>query len=109
ERAIFRSAWLPVGHEADLARPGDWVRAPLRGEEVVLVRGADLELRALAAVCSHRGTSLCDGERGHFASLEIGCPYHGWTYGTDGALLRTPSPTKWGRVEEGALARLRVA
>ena len=28
ERAIFSSSWIPVAHEADLARPGDWVRAP---------------------------------------------------------------------------------
>src|SRR5262245_54167741 len=90
ERAIFSSAWIPVAHDADVSRPGAWVRAPLRGEHVVVVRGADLGLVSLHAVCSHRGTLLCDGEAGHLADLQVRCPYHGWTYATDGRLLDAP-------------------
>lgn len=90
ERALFASAWLPVAHEADLARPGDWVRAPLRGEHLVVVRKADLGLAALSAVCSHRGTLLLEGERGQLPELRLVCPYHRWTYATDGALLECP-------------------
>jgi Rieske 2Fe-2S family protein len=90
EEAIFSSSWIPVAHEADLARPGDWVRAPLRGESVVVVRGADLKVAALFAVCSHRGTLLCDGDRGHLEALQVRCPYHGWTYATDGSILESP-------------------
>ena len=90
EKAIFSTSWIPVAHEADLARPGDWVKAPLGGEHVIVVRGADLGLAALFAVCSHRGTLLCAGERGHLANLEIRCPYHAWRYATDGSLLAAP-------------------
>jgi len=90
ERALFASAWLPVAHEADLVRPGDWVRAPLRGEELIVVRRADLGLAALSAVCSHRGTLLCEGERGQLPELRLRCPYHRWSYATDGALLECP-------------------
>ena len=90
ERALFASAWIPVAHEAAGARPGDWVRAPLRGEHVIVARGADLHLAALHAVCSHRGTLLCEGEEGRLDALEIECPYHRWTYRMDGALLSAP-------------------
>jgi Rieske 2Fe-2S family protein len=90
ERALFARAWIPVAHEADLARPGDWVRAPLRGERLVLVRDAELGLAALHAVCAHRGTLLCDGEQGRFPDLLLRCPYHGWTYATDGRVLAAP-------------------
>jgi len=90
ERAILATAWIPVAHEADLPRPGDWVRAPIRGEHLVVVRGADLGLAALHAVCTHRGTLLCDGESGHVEDLCLRCPYHGFTYATDGALLESP-------------------
>jgi Rieske 2Fe-2S family protein len=90
ERALFASAWIPVAHEADLRRPGDWVRAPLRGEHLIVVRGADLGLAALHATCSHRGTLLLDGEDGHLPGLSVRCPYHGWSYATDGALLEAP-------------------
>ena len=90
ERAIFAAAWIPVAHEADVGRPGEWVKAPLPGEALVVIRGADLGLTAFQAVCSHRGTLLCDGERGHVPDLQVRCPYHGWTYATDGALLESP-------------------
>ena len=93
ERAIFSMSWLPVAHQADLARPGDWVRAPLRGEHLVVVRDAGLGLSALHAVCSHRGTLLCDGEHGRLPELSMRCPYHGWTFGTDGAVLDAPGAT----------------
>lgn len=106
ERAIFSSSWIPVAHEADLARPGDWVRAPLRGEHLIVVRGADLGIAALFAVCSHRGTLLCDGERGHLEALHVRCPYHGWTYATDGSLLEAPGAAP-GREPPG-LVRARV-
>jgi Rieske 2Fe-2S family protein len=76
ERVLFARAWIPVAHEADLARPGDWVRAPLRGEHVVVARDADLGLTALHAVCAHRGTLLCEGEQGRFPELQVRCPYH---------------------------------
>ncbi|HEX6737655.1 MAG TPA: aromatic ring-hydroxylating dioxygenase subunit alpha [Vicinamibacteria bacterium] len=90
QRVIFDHAWVPVAHEADLQRPGDWARAPLRGEHLVVLRGADLELAALHAVCAHRGTLLCEGDAGRIAGLELRCPYHGWTYATDGTLLSSP-------------------
>jgi Rieske 2Fe-2S family protein len=106
ERAIFSSAWIPVAHEADLKRPGDWVRAPFRGEHVIVLRGADLAVAALVAVCSHRGTLLCDGERGQFGTLQVRCPYHGWTYATDGSLLAAPGAAP-GPAPRG-LARPRV-
>ena len=90
QRALFSSSWLPVAHEADLRRPGQWVRAPLRDEHLIVMRGADLGLVALHAVCSHRGTLLCDGDGGQLTDLQVRCPYHGWTYATDGALLEAP-------------------
>jgi Rieske 2Fe-2S family protein len=89
---VFATHPIPIAHVADLKRPGEWVRAPISGEHVILVRGADLEIVGLHALCKHRGTLLCEGERGRFERLEIACPYHGFTYATDGRLLRAPSP-----------------
>ena len=106
-RAIFAGSWIPVAHEADLDRPGDWVRAPLRDEHLVVVRGADLGIAALHAVCSHRGTLLCDGERGHLPALQVRCPYHGWTYATDGSLLDAPG--RKAAADTPGLAHARVA
>jgi Rieske 2Fe-2S family protein len=82
--AIFDRAWLAAGREEDLANPGDWLQVPVAPEGILVVRGADLALRAFYNVCRHRATPLLDGPRGR--TLEIRCPYHGWTYELTGAL-----------------------
>lgn len=106
ERVLFAGAWIPVAHEADVARPGDFVRAQLRGEHLIVLRGADLGIAALHAVCTHRGTLLCDGDAGRLESLRIRCPYHGFTYATDGTLLEAPG-ARGGEAPPGLL-RARV-
>ena len=106
ERFLFSSAWLPVAHRADLDRPGDWVRTPLRQENLVVLRGADLGISAMHAVCTHRGALLCDGEGGRISGLTLRCPYPGWTYATDGTLLEAPGAPR--AAARPGLSRARV-
>lgn len=82
--AIFAREWLCVGREDEVALPGAWLRADVAGEDVVVIRGADLVVRAFHNVCSHRGAPLCDGASGRLGAFR--CPYHGWTYELSGAL-----------------------
>lgn len=82
---IFGRSWLCVGREDELSRPGEWLLAPLTPAGVLVVRGADLELRAFHNVCRHRAATLVDGACGRLDHLE--CPYHGWTYELSGALF----------------------
>ena len=37
---IFGHSWLYVGHESEVAAPGDYVRRPVAGRPVFMVRGA---------------------------------------------------------------------
>ena len=104
---IFQTHPIPIAHTSDVDKPGDWVRAPLLGEHVVVVRGADLEIHALHAVCRHRGTLLCEGERGRFERLEIVSSfYSGGDVGLDVAyrVVRDGKPeldSRAGAVEQG--------
>ncbi|HVH11047.1 MAG TPA: aromatic ring-hydroxylating dioxygenase subunit alpha [Gemmatimonadales bacterium] len=86
---IFARRWLCVGRAADLAAPGDYVLRSIAGESIVVVRGQDAIVRAFYNVCRHRGTRLCEAERGHLSET-IQCPYHAWTYTLDGALIGAP-------------------
>src|SRR2546427_4463767 len=45
--------------------------------------------RAFYNVCRHRGTRLCETERGRLSET-IQCPYHAWTYALDGRLIGAP-------------------
>ncbi|HEX4600673.1 MAG TPA: aromatic ring-hydroxylating dioxygenase subunit alpha [Gemmatimonadales bacterium] len=86
---IFLRRWLCVGRAAELAGPGDFVQRSVAGESVIVVRGQDGVIRAFYNVCRHRGTRLCEAERGRLSET-IQCPYHAWTYTLDGALIGAP-------------------
>jgi Rieske 2Fe-2S family protein len=86
---IFQRGWLCVGRELELASPGDFIVVNVGVESVIVVRDRGGALRAHFNVCRHRGTRICEAERGTFAGT-IQCPYHAWTYGLDGALVGAP-------------------
>ncbi|SDT11264.1 aromatic ring-hydroxylating oxygenase subunit alpha [Microlunatus soli] len=83
--AIFGEHWLFVGAEPEIAEPGDYVTVQVGTSSVIVLRDDDGDVRALHNVCRHRGTRLLDDRRG--STGNIVCPYHQWTYGTDGSLL----------------------
>ena len=84
---IFARAWQVVGHRGQLLQPGDFFTTELLGEPLLLVRGAQGELRGFYNVCRHRAGPPAEGcgSRKLFR-----CGYHGWTYGLDGALISAP-------------------
>src|SRR5437899_8105773 len=86
---IFARRWICVGRAAELGQPGDYAVRAVGGESVIVVRGQDGALRAFYNVCRHRGTRLCEAERGRLSET-IQCPYHAWTYTLDGTLIGAP-------------------
>jgi Rieske 2Fe-2S family protein len=86
---IFARSWNCVGRSSRIPNRGDYVVRAVAGESLIIVRGNDNELRALFNVCRHRGTRICAEPSGHFSET-IQCPYHAWTYTTDGRLIGAP-------------------
>lgn len=87
--AVFGSSWQLVTHLDRLREPGQALATTLAGWPLLLVRGDDGVLRAFHNACRHRaGPLLWDGEATRCQTLR--CRYHGWQYGLDGRLLRTP-------------------
>ncbi|MCS4503795.1 aromatic ring-hydroxylating dioxygenase subunit alpha [Arhodomonas aquaeolei] len=82
---IFYREWIFAGHTFELDRPGKYLTLQVGLYPVVVVRGADGEIRAFHNVCRHRGMRICSEEKGTAAKLV--CPYHQWTYELDGRLL----------------------
>jgi Rieske 2Fe-2S family protein len=89
-RLVFGRTWNCVGRSAVLEQPGAFFTSELAGESILVVRQADGSLRAVRNLCRHRGARLCLEESGTFGRT-IRCPYHSWTYGTDGRLLSAPN------------------
>jgi phenylpropionate dioxygenase-like ring-hydroxylating dioxygenase large terminal subunit len=91
ERQVFRRSWLCLGRVEEIPRQGDWLvqDIAIASTSVLVVRGRDDRIRAFHNMCSHRGTRLVWGEKGNAARFV--CPYHAWTFGTDGALHGLPA------------------
>ncbi|MBA4013847.1 MAG: hypothetical protein C0481_18445 [Phenylobacterium sp.] len=84
---ILRRSWAPLARVDQLAAPGDYVAMELAGQPVLVVHGLDGEFRVMANVCRHRAAPVAEGagRRKLFT-----CPYHAWSYDTEGRLAAAP-------------------
>ncbi len=85
---IFSTGWNCVGRVEDFGQAGSFLSVEVAGCPLLVVRGADDELRAFHNVCRHRGACLTHEESGVARSFR--CNYHAWTYGADGQLMAAP-------------------
>ncbi|HET9922798.1 MAG TPA: Rieske 2Fe-2S domain-containing protein, partial [Methylomirabilota bacterium] len=85
---IFARAWLFLGHESQIPRPGDYFVSSMGEESVILCRDRAGRIHVFLNSCRHRGMKVCRYDEGN--TVEFMCPYHGWSYGTDGALVGVP-------------------
>ena len=85
---VFERCWLYVGHESEVAEPGEYRRRVVAGRSVIFVRGVDGRVRVLHNSCPHRGAIVCRADEGVATSFQ--CFYHAWTFGTDGTLRGVP-------------------
>lgn len=87
---IFRPALNVVGLSTAVAAPGDFLTVDIVGTPAIIVRGDDGRVQAFVNVCRHRGATVerrAAGRCKHFV-----CPYHAWTYRTDGGLQHVRHP-----------------
>lgn len=87
---IFHRGWVFVGHASEIPHTGDFVTRSIGTQPALMVRGHDGDVSVLLNRCMHRGTMVCAAERG--TARTFACPYHGWTYDLNGALLGVPYP-----------------
>ena len=85
--AIWDKEWICVGHESLIPNPGDYFSITVIDDPLLILRGEDRKVRALSAVCQHRGHLLGDavGNTKHLI-----CPFHSWSYDLTGRLTSAP-------------------
>jgi phenylpropionate dioxygenase-like ring-hydroxylating dioxygenase large terminal subunit len=83
---VLLNDWHPVAHVNDFEQ-----RNPLGGrlldEDLVVWRCGD-QIMAWQDLCIHRGTRLSLGK---VQGDRLECPYHGWTYNTEGRCVHIPA------------------
>jgi phenylpropionate dioxygenase-like ring-hydroxylating dioxygenase large terminal subunit len=99
-RGIFERSWVHVADLTELTKPGDYVAGAIGPTPVVIVRGHDGELRGFLNACRHRGATLVDDGAGN-CGKQLRCPYHAWSYSTQGSLVGVPFREEFGCREAG--------
>jgi phenylpropionate dioxygenase-like ring-hydroxylating dioxygenase large terminal subunit len=84
EEKILARSWVCVCHGSEVAKPNQYITRKLVGENLIVVRGQDGQLRGFYNVCPHRGHELLSGSG--TARNVITCPYHAWSFKLDGQL-----------------------
>lgn len=85
---VFRKDWVCLGHEGEVAKPGDFYTTEIVDEQLLVTRTQEGEVKVYSNVCRHRGNLVAEG-RGNAGRFT--CKYHGWTYtGKDGQLIGAP-------------------
>ena len=77
-----------VGRGDQVREPGHYLTCQIAGEPVLIIRGEDSILRGFFNVCRHHAAAVLTEPQGKAENLR--CPYHGWTYDLQGALVHTP-------------------
>src|SRR5207247_1796994 len=111
QERMFARAWLFVGHESQITRPGDFAVSSMGEESVILCRDRGGHIHVFLNSCRHRGMKVCRYDEGN--TVEFLCPYHGWSYSTDGQLVGVPylensdggelDTSRWGLIEVAQL------
>jgi choline monooxygenase len=81
---VFAHGWQVAGRVDQVRQRGEYFTVQLGDEPVVVARGEDGVLRAFYNVCRHHAAAVVTEPEG--CAKQFRCPYHGWTYGNDGAL-----------------------
>ncbi len=96
--SVLFAQWFCLGRIDDLglATPNQVVVVDVVGESILVSSDQQGRLHGAYNVCRHRGSQLLPvaDEESHppvaCAASALRCPYHSWTYGLDGRLLRAP-------------------
>ncbi len=87
---LFQGMPTAIATANEVPNPGDYRTLDwVNGLPLLMVRDKDNQVRVYANVCRHRNARLVEsGSSG--CKRRFSCPYHAWTYSSEGQLLAVP-------------------
>ncbi|MDX2381740.1 MAG: aromatic ring-hydroxylating dioxygenase subunit alpha [Acidimicrobiia bacterium] len=86
-----------IGLSGDLPEPGSFLTLNDLAVPILATRTAGGEFKAFVNACRHRGVVVEDRPRGE--TKRFTCPFHSWSYATDGALVGVPKKEHFGEID----------
>jgi len=87
-KKLFEDKWIVVGTASSIPNKGDAKPFNFLDLPIIILRDKKNKIRVFHNVCSHRGYKIL--QKPCNIKNTIRCPYHSWTYNTDGKLIATP-------------------
>ncbi len=86
---LFPSTWIYAGHASQIPNPGDFLTVNIARKPVLITRHTDGSVHVLHNRCPHKGVKIASETCGNTGKF-FRCPYHAWSFKTDGSLLAVP-------------------
>jgi phenylpropionate dioxygenase-like ring-hydroxylating dioxygenase large terminal subunit len=98
QQSFFAEHPQMIGLSGELPEPNSFITLSDFGIEILATRDEDGKFHAFLNSCRHRGTMLETERRG--VRKRFSCPFHAWTYKTDGELAAIPMPEHFGNIDK---------
>ncbi|MEV5835920.1 SRPBCC family protein [Nocardia sp. NPDC052112] len=103
---IFGRAPSIVAHGSEIPRAGDFFTLQMPRNNIIVVRQRDGGVKALVNLCRHRGALVEKAEKGRCRLFS--CPYHRWSYDTDGSLRTITRDNTFGAADRSTLGLIEL-
>ena len=94
---IFGAVPTIVCHSSEIARANDFVTLQMPRNNLIVVRQKDGSVKSFVNACRHRG-AMVEAKAAGRARL-FSCPYHRWSYDTNGDLREITRANTFGEVD----------
>lgn len=101
QERLFRKQAVPITVSARIADPGSAVAHDGYGIPLLVTRDKNGQAHVFLNACTHKGAKLidgCDVAKGN----RLMCPYHAWTFGTDGKLIGAARPETFANLDKSS-------
>lgn len=95
---FFRSHPQIIGMSGDLPKINSFATHNDFGVPLLATRDGQGKFRAFANVCRHRGAIVEEAPRG--IKKLFSCPFHAWTYSSEGSLVAVPKQEQFGQIDK---------
>ena len=95
---LFKDHPQLIGLTGDLPQAGSFMTIDDFGVPILATRDKEGKFRAFLNACRHRGVALTGDRRGKQSRFT--CPFHSWTYASDGRLIAIPQEDQFGDIDK---------